>query len=64
MLLKLLSTVADDLHFSFGDKNDKEYAHIAFPSYSFADSFIESKPSKMPPPIDSDFPESLEYRKK
>ena len=46
------------MHYSFGDKDDKEYGHISFPIYSFAHSFLETKPGELPPPIEQDFPES------
>ena len=58
LLLRLLSKIAIDMHYSFGDKKNVEYAHIVFPLWSFVDKLVITKNGECPPPLGEVFEES------
>jgi len=59
LLLRLVSkTGPGDMHFSFGDKNNEEMAHISFPAWTAFDKVVVTKPGDEPPPLGEVLPES------
>jgi len=49
LLLRLLSKIIIDMHYSFGDEKNTEYAHIVFPLWSFVDKLVITKNGEPPP---------------
>lgn len=67
VLLRLVESFNKNMHYSFGDSEGKELAHIVAPAYTFFERFIATPPGQTPPSMDEPFeesPESIAYRKK
>jgi len=58
ILLKLISTISSNMHYSYGDKNGTDTAHIVFPAWTSMDSLVITKPGENIPPMGEPFPES------
>mmetsp|Transcript_5436 Transcript_5436/g.9072 ORF Transcript_5436/g.9072 Transcript_5436/m.9072 type:complete len:372 (+) Transcript_5436:2-1117(+) len=58
LLLRLVSkTVPGDMHFSFGEENNEEMAHISFPAWTLFDRVVVTKQGDEPPPLGEVLPE-------
>lgn len=67
MLLKLLKSFYPTIHYSFGDEDGDELAHIVVPAYRFFERLVVTKPGETPPTMGENFnepPESVKARKK
>ena len=55
LLLKMSSKFNPQLHYSFGDENER--AHISFPASTFFEEMVITPPGETPPPIGQGFEE-------
>jgi hypothetical protein len=66
VLLKLLRSFFHSIHYSFGDDEGLEMAHIVFPAYSFFERLVVTKPGETRPIMGEEFiesPQSIKARK-
>jgi len=57
LLLNVIRQLSGQLHFSFGDRADREWAHICFPLSRAADRLVRTPPGETPPVLGRIVPE-------